>query len=71
MKINEIMETASSGATGSGNFAAVSNPIQAHAKIPKDKNGIPKAPQKKNKDGTTVNALDIKNNIMGSAVTRR
>ena len=38
--------------------------------IPKDKNGIPKAPQKKNKDGTAKNALDVADNIMGSVVKR-
>ena len=70
MKIREITESASSGATSSGNFAAVANPIQAHAKIPKDKNGIPKAPQKKNKNGTAVNALDVKDNVMGTPIKR-
>lgn len=70
MKICEITESASSGATASGNIAAVSNPIQAHAKIPKDKNGIPKAPQKKNPDGTAKNALDVKDNVMGTPIKR-
>ena len=70
MKIKEIMETASATATASGNIAAVPNPAPAHAKIPVDKNGIPKAPQKKKPDGTAVNALDVKANIMGSIVKR-
>ena len=48
MKIREITEAASSGATSSGNMAAVANPIQAHQKLKRDKNGIPVAPQKKN-----------------------
>ena len=47
MKIREITEAASSGATSSGNIAAVANPIQANQKLKRDKNGIPVAPQKK------------------------
>lgn len=70
MKISEIMETASAGATASGNMAAVANPAIANQKIPRDKNGIPKAPQKKNPDGTAKNALDINDNIMGTVVKR-
>ena len=71
MKIHEIVESASAGATSSGNIAVVANPIQAHAKIPKDKNGIPKAPQKKKADGTAKNALDLPDNIMGSKLIKR
>ena len=70
MRIKEIMEDASATATASGNMAVVANPVQAHAKIPLDKNGIPKAPQKKKPDGTAVNALDVKDNVMGSIVKR-
>lgn len=70
MKIKEIMETASATATASGNIAAVANPIQAHAKLKRDKNGIPVAPQKKKPDGTAVNALDVTDNVMGSIVKR-
>ena len=64
------METASAGATASGNIAAVANPVHAHTKIPVDKNGIPTAPQKKKSDGTAVNALDVKSNIMGTPIKR-
>ena len=70
MRIKEIMETASATATASGNIAAVANPVQAHAKLKKDKNGIPTGPQKKKPDGTAVNALDVKDNVMGSIVKR-
>ena len=70
MKIKEIMETASAGATASGNIAAVANPVQAKQKLKKDKNGLPVAPQAKNPDGTAKNALDVKDNIMGSIVKR-
>ena len=70
MKIKEIMEDATATSTASGNIATVANPVQAHAKIPVDKNGIPKAPQKKKPDGTAVNALDVKSNIMGTPIKR-
>ena len=69
MKISEIMEDSSAGTT-SGNMSVVVNPVQARQKIPVDKNGIPKAPQKKKPNGTAVNALDVDNNIMGSVVKR-
>ena len=65
-----IKEAASACATSSGNIASVANPVQAHQKLKRDKNGIPKAPQKKNKDGTAKNALDVADNIMGSVVKR-
>jgi len=70
MRIKEIMETASATATASGNMSVVANPVQAHAKLKRDKNGIPTAPQKKKPDGTAVNALDVSDNVMGSIVKR-
>ena len=70
MKIHEITESASTGATASGNIASVANPIQARQKLKRDKNGIPIAPQKKNPDGTAKNALDVKDNVMGTPIKR-
>ena len=70
MKIHEITESASTGATASGNIASVANPIQARQKLKRDKNGIPVAPQKKNPDGTAKNALDVKDNVMGTPIKR-
>ena len=38
---------------------------------PRDKNGMPKAKQKKKKDGTAVNALDMGNNpITGGSIKK-
>jgi len=71
MKIKEIMEDATATATASGNIAAVANPVQANQKPKKDKNGLPVAPQAKNPDGTAVNALDVKSNIMGTPLVKR
>lgn len=66
-----IAETATAGATSSGNIASVANPAQAHGQRPKDSKGLPKAPQKKKADGTAENALDIKDNLMGGATVKR
>ena len=66
-----MRESATAGATSAGNIAAVANPTAANAKIKRDKNGVPVAPQKKNKDGTARNALDVDNNIMGGKTVKR
>jgi len=71
MKIQEIVETASAGGTSAGAVASVANPIAAKAKAKLDKNGIPIAPQKKNKNGTAKNALDVNDNIMGGRPVKR
>lgn len=63
-------ETATAGGTSAGSIAAVANPPSANAKI-KRKNGVPVAPQKKNKDGTAKNALELGNNLMGGAAVKR
>lgn len=65
-----IKEAASACATSSGNIASVANPVQAHQKLKRDKNGIPKAPQILNPNGTVKNALDVADNVMGSIVKR-
>lgn len=80
MKINEILitEQATAGATSSGNIATVVSP---HIAIGRDRFSksytgtpgvsgtraprLPKITQPKRKDGTAVNALDIKTNIFG------
>jgi len=86
MKISEILqETATAGATSSGNIATVVSP---HIAIGKDRGNksytgspgksgtkapkVPKVVQAKNSDGTAKNALDMGNNIFGdgSAIKR-
>jgi hypothetical protein len=64
-------ETATAGATSAGSIASVANPTAANAKIKRDKSGVPIAPQKKNKDGTAKNALDLSNNLMGGKPIKR
>ena len=64
-------ETATAGSTSSGSMATVANPASANAKIKRDKNGVPMAPQKKNADGTAKNALELGNNLMGGATVKR
>ena len=56
--------------TTAGSIATVANPPSANAKI-KRKNGAPVAPQKKNKDGTAKNALELGNNLMGGGAVKR
>jgi len=67
----KVNETATAGATAAGNIASVANPTAARAKIKKDKNGIPKANQRTNPDGTAKNALDVNDNLMGGSPARR
>jgi len=72
MKIFEIIsETASAGATSAGNIATVTSVPGSYRKIKRDKNGIPKAPQALNKDGTAKNAINLPNNLMGGSPVRR
>jgi hypothetical protein len=78
MKIHEILESASAGATSSANVGTVISP---HIAIGKDRGNksytgspgksgtkapaVPKIMQKKKKDGTATNALDMKSNVFG------
>jgi len=71
MRLREIIEAATSGATSAGNVAAVANPTAANAKIKRDKNGVPIAPQAKNKDGTAKNALNLKKNLFSGEAVKR
>jgi hypothetical protein len=67
---SEMSEDATAGATSAGAMATIANPPSANAKI-KRKNGVPIAPQKKNKDGTAKNALELGNNLMGGGTVKR
>ena len=71
MRFREILEAATAGATSAGSVASVASPTAARAKIKRDKNGVPKAPQKTNPDGTATNALDFDNNLMGGKTVKR
>jgi len=72
MRIRELTEIATAGATSAGNIATVASPVAAYHKPKKrGKYGAPKAPQKKNPDGTAKNALDVDNNIMGGKTVKR
>ena len=78
MKIHEILESASAGATSSANVGTVISP---HTAIGKDRGNksytgspgksgtkapaVPKIMQKKKKDGAATNALDMKSNVFG------
>jgi hypothetical protein len=66
-----VKESASAGGTSAGAVASVANPTAAKVKAKLDKNGVPIAPQKKNKNGTAKNALDVNDNIMGGRPVKR
>lgn len=85
MKIKDILESATAGATSSGNIAPVVSPHLAIGKDLKNKSytgspgksgtkapKVPKIVQAKNADGTAKNALDLKGDIFGggSAIKR-
>ena len=85
MKIREIFETATAGATSAASVGTVVSP---HLAIGKDRGNksytgspgqsgtkaprVPKVKQAQNPDGTAKNALDMGNNIFGggSAIKR-
>jgi hypothetical protein len=72
MRLKEILEVATAGATVAGDVTAVVNPDAAHSKIrKKGKYGAPEAPQKKKSDGTAKNALDVDDNLMGGKAVKR
>ena len=79
MKIKEILESATAGATSSGSIATVVSPHLSPGKArgktsyigkPGGPGGTkappqPKVKQPKKKDGTAVNALDMKTSVFG------
>ena len=84
MRIREILESATAGATNAGSIGTVVSP---HIAIGKDRGNksytgspgksgtkapkVPKTVQVKNADGTAKNALDLKStNIFGGALKR-
>ena len=67
-----MKETMTSGGTGASMGASVANPPMAYAKIDRDKNGVPKAKQALNKDGTAKNGLDMGGSGMfGAKIVKR
>ena len=78
MKIRDILESATAGATTAANIGSVANP---HIAIGKDRGNksytgtpgksgtkapkVPKIKQAKNPDGTAKNALDMKTSLFG------
>lgn len=75
MKIRDIVESATAGATSSGNIASVANPHlspgsargkKSYIGVPGGPGGTKAPPQPKpKKQKPTDNALDMKNNIFG------
>ena len=63
-------ESATAGGTSSGNIASVGSVPAVKRKVGKGKNGLPRARQAKNADGTAKNALDMTTNIFGGPIKR-
>ena len=84
MRLRELLETATAGATSAGNIATVISPNIAigsdrHKKSYTGSPGksgtkapkLPKIVQKKNKDGTAKNAQDYAGNLFGEDIIKR
>jgi len=84
MKIREIFETATAGATSAGSIATVANPHISPGKARGKKSYTgspgqsgtksppqPKVSQPKNSDGTAKNALDTGTSLFGGSAVKR
>jgi hypothetical protein len=67
----KVKEEATAGGTSAGDVSVITSVVGAKRKVGKDKNGLPKAPQATNADGTAKNALDMKANVMGGKTIKR
>lgn len=75
MRICELLETASAGATSAGNIAAVPNPHIAIGNVKQYGKGKKPKPPKvitpQNKDGTAKNGLDGNISLFGQTTLKR
>jgi hypothetical protein len=71
MRLREIFEDASVGASSSGGIAPVVNPPQSGKKRKSGRYGAPQAMQHKAKNGTLINALDVDTSIFGGPPLKR
>ena len=69
MLIRELLKEIAT--TGGTSAADVSIGAVYKNDAPRDKNGMPKAKQRKKKDGTAVNALDMGANLMTGGSIKR
>ena len=70
-KKKKIKEFATTGATSSANLA--SGTVYSNKGVKRDKNGVPKAKQALNKDGTAKNGLDMGGSglLSGGSIAKR
>lgn len=75
VRIYELLETASAGATSAGNIAAVANPHIAIGNVKQYGKGKKPKPPKvitpQNKDGTAKNGLDSNISLFGQTTLKR
>lgn len=67
MRLRELFETASAGATSAGNVVAVINPHVSNRKKAK----LTKVETLKNANGTAINALDSDISLFGGTMVKR
>ena len=71
MRLREIYEDASAGASSSGGIASVANPPQSGKKRKSGRYGAPKAMQHTATNGTLINALDVGTSLFGGPPLKR
>jgi hypothetical protein len=71
MRLREIYEDASAGASSSGSIASVANPPLSKKKRKSNRYGAPSAAQHTAKNGTLINALDVNTSIFGGPPLKR
>ena len=72
MRLRDLYEVASGGASGAGAIASIANPPSSSRKKTKtNRYGAPQAMQHVSTDGTLVNALDVNTNIFGGTPLKR
>ena len=71
MRLRDLYEVASDGASGTGGFATVVNPGLPGKKKKSGRYGAPEAMQHKAKNGTLISALDVGTSIFGGPPLKR
>lgn len=71
MRLRDLYEFSSAGASSAGSIASVVNPRSPGKKSKSNKYGAPQAMQHKAKNGTLINALDVNTSIFGGTPLKR
>ena len=71
MRLRDLYEVASAGASSAGGIASVANPPAKRKKTKTGRYGAPQAHQHTTTYGTLINALDVDTNIFGGTPLKR